>query len=322
MLAFAVDVGNWYVHERQLQNRVDDAAFAAALAYGYRFPACTSSATLANEITFTAKKYAGEDTGLPAAFQPPVNTSVNDPDELDVSVNSATLDGPDRFRRATGATWGIRAAPTRASEADFTSPGGGFWVDVKARETDVPSLFGGLGVPVPANHRSCADKGDGDAIGEHACSRLPSRTQPTRPARGRGSATPTARQGCSAGEAAGNNTWTGVGDGHEGRQPRRGSDRTAAAVATLRSASTYAQRGRTWTASRISGQPGASVGPVECTGHQPADTTATTSSARSGRRATFRCRCQNVVFHPGLRSAEIMRSTPTSGPTLRATTSC
>ena len=35
-------------------------------------------------------------------------------------------------------------------QSDFTSPGGGYWVDVKTQETDVASLFGGFGVSVPS----------------------------------------------------------------------------------------------------------------------------------------------------------------------------
>ena len=42
-LAMALDIGNWYAHKRKLQNRVDDAVFAAALEYGYRFPDCTAT---------------------------------------------------------------------------------------------------------------------------------------------------------------------------------------------------------------------------------------------------------------------------------------
>ena len=46
MMAFAIEVGNWYVHQHQIQNRADNAAFAAALAYGYSFPACTETGGL------------------------------------------------------------------------------------------------------------------------------------------------------------------------------------------------------------------------------------------------------------------------------------
>ncbi len=70
-LAFALDVGNWYVHKRQMQSRVDNAAFAAALAYGYRFPRCADRPHLAATIVDGAKQYAGD--AVPGA----VNTGVN-----------------------------------------------------------------------------------------------------------------------------------------------------------------------------------------------------------------------------------------------------
>ena len=88
LLAFALDIGNWYVHKRQLQNRVDDAAFAAALAYGYRFPDCTDGDPVnpdtEDEIVWTARQYAGDvtintDAVVTAAYKPAVNTRVNDP---------------------------------------------------------------------------------------------------------------------------------------------------------------------------------------------------------------------------------------------------
>ena len=42
VIALAIDLGNWYVHKRQLQNRVDAAAFAAGLAYGTQFKNCAA----------------------------------------------------------------------------------------------------------------------------------------------------------------------------------------------------------------------------------------------------------------------------------------
>ena len=76
ILAFALDVGNWYVHERQLQNRVDNAAFAAALAYGYRFPGLHRPDATRSRTTIvdSAKQYAGDDSASAR-----VNTDVNDP---------------------------------------------------------------------------------------------------------------------------------------------------------------------------------------------------------------------------------------------------
>ena len=40
LTALIVDVGDWYVHKRQLQNRADAAALAAGVQYQANFPAC------------------------------------------------------------------------------------------------------------------------------------------------------------------------------------------------------------------------------------------------------------------------------------------
>ncbi len=126
--ALALDFGNWYAHKRSLQNRVDAAAFAASVAYGFNFPACTSSQAEADNITTAAKQYAG--TGAT-----PFNGTNGD--GTTILVNP---DGPNPCQQH--------------SPGDYSSPSGTMWTDVHAT-TKVNSLFGGFGfVPtIRANAR-------------------------------------------------------------------------------------------------------------------------------------------------------------------------
>lgn len=145
--ALALDIGNWFVHKRKLQNRVDAAALAAAVEYGTIFPACVGDPALAQRITWRAKQYAGDstldaDVTVPAQFKPAVNTDINDPSRTTVRINATSPDDADYtdggnpcFNHTTG---------------DFGTPNGGYWTDVKAVEKNVATLFGGFGVPVPA----------------------------------------------------------------------------------------------------------------------------------------------------------------------------
>ena len=64
--ALIVDVGDWYVHKRQLQNRADAAALAAGVQYQANFPACITSKTQQDIIRAAARQYAGD----PAATGP------------------------------------------------------------------------------------------------------------------------------------------------------------------------------------------------------------------------------------------------------------
>ena len=64
--ALVVDVGDWYTHKRQLQNRADSAAFAAGVEYAKSWKACVqtgdprSRRTQRSEIANAARQYAGD----------------------------------------------------------------------------------------------------------------------------------------------------------------------------------------------------------------------------------------------------------------------
>lgn len=135
IMAMAIDFGNWYVHKRQLQNRVDAAALAAGVAYGTLFKDCTSNpGPTGAAITSVARQYAGVGSTLPL-----YNASVNDPAKLTVKVNATNLDSAD----------GSAGGPCTAHPADDISPAGTYWTEVLAREDKVTSFFAGFGVPTP-----------------------------------------------------------------------------------------------------------------------------------------------------------------------------
>ena len=43
LMALVIDVGDWYTHKRQLQNRADAGAFAAGVAYAKNWKACVQN---------------------------------------------------------------------------------------------------------------------------------------------------------------------------------------------------------------------------------------------------------------------------------------
>lgn len=132
IMAMAIDFGNWWVHKRQLQNRVDAAALAAGVAYGTLFKDCaTSPDATGAAITNVAKQYAGVGSSY--------NASVNDPAKLTVKVNATSLDTAD----------GSAGGPCSAHAADDVSPAGTYWTEAGAREDRVASFFAGFGVPTP-----------------------------------------------------------------------------------------------------------------------------------------------------------------------------
>jgi len=69
-VAFGVEVGHWYDYSRNLQNRADAAALAAAVAYGNT---CFGSPTVTqtNAIAAVAEQYAGPPAGTPLGNLPP-----------------------------------------------------------------------------------------------------------------------------------------------------------------------------------------------------------------------------------------------------------
>jgi hypothetical protein len=132
LTALVVDGGNWFTHKRQLQNRADAGALAAGVEYLSRLQNCAAS-PVANgtAIADVAENYAGTaDTSITGTKY---NQDIAKQSELSVEINS---------------TDGLN--PCEKHAPDSISPSGGYWTDVKVRETDIGTLFGGFGLNLPS----------------------------------------------------------------------------------------------------------------------------------------------------------------------------
>jgi Flp pilus assembly protein TadG len=168
LAALVIDVGNWYTHKRQLQNRADAAAFAAGVEYAKNWSNCVyagadpaklaAKAAAAQKIADAARQYAGDPEAsdyaggvLPAT--PLRNTEIATQGNVDVMINSDTtrnyMNNSD-YTDADGGVGAVVANPCYVHPADDISKAG-HWTDVKVKERDLPSLFGGIGLPLPRN---------------------------------------------------------------------------------------------------------------------------------------------------------------------------
>ena len=168
LAALVIDVGNWYTHKRQLQNRADAAAFAAGVEYAKHWQQCVYAGTDATKlaeraaaglnIADAARQYAGDPEAsdyaggmLPAT--PLRNTEIATQPNVDVMINSDTsknyMDDTD-YTDGDGGVGAVVADPCYVHPADDISARG-HWTDVKVKERDLPSLFGGFGLPLPRN---------------------------------------------------------------------------------------------------------------------------------------------------------------------------
>lgn len=136
--ALVVDVGNWFTHSRQLQNRADAGALAAGVELARNWPECITDATAEAAVMAAAKRYAGDPADGTA-----VNTEIADQAKFNTVVNStsytAGTDNSDADVVGNGVCDDHAATGGAESEANV-SPDGGTWVDVKVREVDTKSL--------------------------------------------------------------------------------------------------------------------------------------------------------------------------------------
>ena len=147
MLMFAalvIDVGNWFSHKRQLQNRADAGALAAGVEYQRSWAACIGGdATVATRIENNGRAYAG-DPNPTTPVVPAVNTEVANQANVEVHINSTSYvsalsdGGGSCFKHPVDLN-------------DPISPAGGYWTDVKVKERDLASFFGSLGIPLTRN---------------------------------------------------------------------------------------------------------------------------------------------------------------------------
>jgi Putative Flp pilus-assembly TadE/G-like len=167
LCALVIDVGNWYTHKRQLQNRADAAAFAAGIEYAKNWKSCVYSgtdptrlaqkATAIQEIADAARQYAGNPdpsdyAGGTLPSTPLRNTEIATQANVDVVINSTIYDNntdySDDYDGVAGTNLGNPCFKHTTGD-DISAPG--YWTDVRVKERDLPSLFGGFGLPLPRN---------------------------------------------------------------------------------------------------------------------------------------------------------------------------
>ena len=158
--ALVVDVGNWFTHKRQLQNRADAGAFAAAVGYSKNWQGCFASdptirAAAARAIANAARQYSADpDPGdytpdpIPASLY---NDQIANQSKLDVVINSTDfVNNNDYSDDYDGNVATKLGDPCYKHPADDISAAGR-WTDVKVNEKDLPSLFGTFGLPLSQN---------------------------------------------------------------------------------------------------------------------------------------------------------------------------
>ena len=167
LTALVVDVGNWYTHKRQLQNRADSAAFAAGVDYAKMWKSCVYSGSdptklaqkgaATQQIADAARQYSGDPDPsdyaggtLPAT--PLRNSEIANQANLDVAINSTTYDDNTDYSDDYDGNPATRLGNPcfkHTTGDDISAPG--YWTDVKVKERDLPSLFGSVGLPLAKN---------------------------------------------------------------------------------------------------------------------------------------------------------------------------
>jgi len=123
LFLLVIDMGNWYVHKRHLQNSADAAALAGGANLGDCFSSDASVAAAANTtVKNEATKYAG-DSG--SAYNTPGGS---------ITGRITTLYNSPTFARGSYSDSDVTSQPCDAP----------YMLDVKQTETDVPYILGGL----------------------------------------------------------------------------------------------------------------------------------------------------------------------------------
>ena len=140
MCGLVIDVGNWYTHKRQLQNKADAGALAAGVEYISQMANCkTAPGATGTALSNVAKNFAGTNE---ATGGTKYNQTINQQSNLTVVINATS---------ATAADWTDGGSPCFDHNAgDAISPNGGLWTDVKVRETNLGSLASGFGLDLPS----------------------------------------------------------------------------------------------------------------------------------------------------------------------------
>lgn len=153
--ALIVDVGNWFTHDRQLQNRADAGAFAAGIEYARNWKACVQTGDLAlkqataQEIANAARQYTANPDNAdytdldPSGVVPATlyNDNIANQANLDVVINSTNYADDNDYSDDYDGSPGTRNGnPCFSHPADNISAAG-YWTDVRVRENDTASLW-------------------------------------------------------------------------------------------------------------------------------------------------------------------------------------
>ncbi|MGH7539412.1 MAG: Tad domain-containing protein [Gemmatimonadota bacterium] len=137
LMAMTFDIGNWFVHARHLQTKVDASAFAGGGAWS--FPCATDSDTNAANtgIIDVARRYVGEHTTA-AGTPSPQNASAFNPQVGGAETRNlhAVFNGPDYFDEDSNPTPSEGTSPAAASICESKT------LDVKGTESNNTPLFG------------------------------------------------------------------------------------------------------------------------------------------------------------------------------------
>jgi hypothetical protein len=126
LVAFVIDVGNWFAHRRHLQTQADAAALAGALEWGKCFG---DKAAADTAIDAAARRYSGEGDG---DYNQQIGGTSSD--QIHYALNSATYEPKPNNPGPTDQTV-VEAGPCE-----------GGMVDVKMTETDLPLFFRAAGL--------------------------------------------------------------------------------------------------------------------------------------------------------------------------------
>ena len=141
MTALVVDGGNWFTHKRQLQNRADSGALAAGVEYINQLNNCFGNPVpTGTAISDVAKRYAGTDDSAIAGTK--YNQQIAKQSQLTVAVNATSATATDNSRR--------RQPVHDHDPATRSARTAGYWTDVRVRETNLGTLFGGFGLNLPS----------------------------------------------------------------------------------------------------------------------------------------------------------------------------
>lgn len=145
VFAIVVDVGQWYVHKKALQNDADAAVFAGSQLWGSCFKTATTTPAWL-PMQQEAQNYDGE-TGLAHNYNPQVGGTLKG--TFGVAFDSTT------FPLAQPPNQGPDDTPSDSCALTTLSDGKQHYIfDVKATEQNVPLIFGGaaFGINGPTLH--------------------------------------------------------------------------------------------------------------------------------------------------------------------------